>query len=283
MPVTYKYTLDKSPKKFHCPGCGKKTFVIYRDHEGNFVDGGFGRCDREVKCGYFVKPGDDVVITERKPYQPEPPSLTDVDDVEATMNGREQSNLFRFLSGRFGESETIRAFRDYAIGVDQTGPGTRDWTVYWQIDRELKVRGGKMIRYNADGHRDKAHSATWHHACNRDRYPDYNLVQCFFGEHQLATNVNKRVAVVESEKTALVASICIPEYVWLSCGGKGGLNRGKCAVLKYRHVTLFPDLDAFDEWKLKASEYGFNVSRMLEDIATDEQREQGLDLADFLI
>lgn len=140
-----------------------------------------------------------------------------------------------------------------------------------------------MIRYRKDGHRDHAHSATWYHACNRDRYPDYNLVQCFFGEHLLSLNPMKKVAIVESEKTAVIASYYLPEYIWLASGGKGGLNRGKCTVLRNRNVTLFPDLGAYDDWRTQAHQYGFTVSRMLEDIATDEDRDAGLDLADYLL
>ena len=53
---------------------------------------------------------------------------------------------------------------------------------------------------------------------------DFNLNQCFFGEHLLLNN-KKPVAVVESEKTAVIASICFPEFVWLAVGSKQNLNR----------------------------------------------------------
>ncbi len=41
-----------------------------------------------------------------------------------------------------------------------------------------------------------------------------------FGEHLLPMNRGKPVAIVESEKTALVAAYYLPEYVWLASGGK---------------------------------------------------------------
>ena len=52
----YKYTLDKSSKKFTCPKCHKKTFVKYIETEtGNYVNDITGRCDRETNCNYHSK------------------------------------------------------------------------------------------------------------------------------------------------------------------------------------------------------------------------------------
>jgi hypothetical protein len=38
------------------------------------------------------------------------------------------------------------------------------------------------------------------------KLPNYNLSQCFFGEH-LLIDTTKTVAIVESEKTAVIASV----------------------------------------------------------------------------
>ena len=51
---------------------------------------------------------------------------------------------------------------------------------------------------------------------------------------------------------------------------------------------LLPDLGATDEWRAKLPIFqpvcrSVAVSSMLEDMATDEQRSQGLDIADFLL
>lgn len=283
MAVDYRFALDKSPKKYSCPQCGKKTFVLFRDHDGSYAPDIFGRCDREQKCGYFARPSDERVIVEPRKVPQQPPSNIHESDLRNTLTGYDHNSLFRFLSGHIGQDSTSKLFDLYCVGIDQTNPGTRDWCVYWQITYHGDIRGGKMIRYKPDGHRDHDHNATWYHSCHRDRYPEYNLVQCFFGEHLLKLRPTDRVAVVESEKTAIIAAHHLPEYVWIATGGKGGLNKTKCEVLQNRNVTLFPDLGAYDDWRIKATEYGFTVSRMLEDIATEEQREQGLDLADFLI
>jgi hypothetical protein len=64
---------------------------------------------------------------------------------------------------------------------------------------------------------------------------------------------------------------------------KNGLNDEKCAILKGRSVTLFPDLGAYDEWKLKANQFAWAISDHIEHHATEDDRKKGLDLADFLL
>ncbi|MBK8966966.1 MAG: hypothetical protein IPM36_09860 [Lewinellaceae bacterium] len=49
---------------------------------------------------------------------------------------------------------------------------------------------------------------------------DFQLAQCLFGEHQLQIgNTGKKVALVESEKTAVLMSGLLPDYIWLATGG----------------------------------------------------------------
>lgn len=53
----YKYNLDKSSKKFNCPKCDKKTFVLFINNETNqYLPFEYGRCDRENECSYFISP-----------------------------------------------------------------------------------------------------------------------------------------------------------------------------------------------------------------------------------
>ena len=50
--------------------------------------------------------------------------------------------------------------------------------------------------------------------------PEWRLTQCLFGEHLLQDKVNANVALVESEKTTVICSLLLPEYIWLATGGK---------------------------------------------------------------
>jgi len=121
------------------------------------------------------------------------------------------------------------------------------------------------------------------------KLPDFALSQCLFGEHQLQrAPMSQVVGVVESEKTAIIASACWPELVWLATGSLTGLNTTKCQALQGRKVILFPDGSAYEQWAARAEklqeELGalVKVSDWLEQHATQAQVEAGLDLADLI-
>lgn len=115
--------------------------------------------------------------------------------------------------------------------------------------------------------------------------PEWSLAQCLFGEHLLQDNVNANVALVELEKTAVICSLLLPEYIWLATGGKSQFN-DRLMVMKGRKVTAFPDIDGCDEWRKKAKNYpmlDITISDILERNATPEQRERHVDIADVLL
>src|SRR5262249_32441687 len=115
----------------------------------------------------------------------------------------------------------------------------------------------------------------------------FRLAQCFFGEHLLRGS-NLPIAIVESEKSAVIASIFMPQYTWLASGAKLNLQPEKLARIATRRVMLVPDADAFEEWSelaKEAREAGLDVVvlDLLEKEATAEEKEEGIDLADWLI
>jgi len=78
-------------------------------------------------------------------------------------------------------------------------------------------------------------------------------------------------------------------HIWLACGSISNLNLKMCKALKGRHVTLYPDLGAYDKWLAKArvlqrelKRTTIHVSNVLELNATDAQRKEGLDIGDVL-
>ena len=92
--------------------------------------------------------------------------------------------------------------------------------------------------------------------------PDYSLEQCFYGEHLI--QIDKPVAIVESEKAACILSRCNPYFTWISTGGSSGLTQKKCEALRGYDVTLFPDHGKYEEWKKKASEIGLKCAISIE-------------------
>ena len=143
--------------------------------------------------------------------------------------------------------------------------------------------------YNAEtGHRVKEPQAFVSWAHSELKLQDFHLKQCLFGEHLLKKS-SSPVMLVESEKTAVVMSHFIPDYIWLATGGKNGcFNSEAMQALKGREVTLIPDLGATEQWKEKSALLSgickrVVVSNVLECTSDEEQRSQGLDIADFFL
>ncbi|HYH15430.1 MAG TPA: DUF6371 domain-containing protein, partial [Flavisolibacter sp.] len=149
-------------------------------------------------------------------------------------------------------------------------------------------RTGKIMLYDLfTGKRMKGDSSyiSWvHKAFEKD---DFNLAQCLFGEHLLTESLEKPVAIVESEKTAVIASLLLPDILWLATGGKEGLNEAKAKVLKGRDVMLFPDAGCYDKWKKIADRLkqvcNIGISGVLEYNINDAEKKNGYDIADYML
>ena len=278
-----------------CPSCDHrtKTFSLYIDVESSApLHPNVGRCERVDKCGYHFTPKqyfslnphlNEVPLAMPKPdRRPKKiaPSFIDRQIFKRSLSGYDSNNFITFLRANFDATIVQSLIAKYFIGSSNHWPCS---TVFWQIDRFGNVRTGKVMLYGADtGKRIKIpfNHITWAHKALS--LPDFNLSQCLFGEHLLIDS-DKPAAIVESEKTAIIASIFFPKYIWLACGSLQNLSADRCGVLKNRPTVLYPDLNAFDKWTIKAKELGFQVSETLEKVATDAERSQGLDLADFII
>ena len=147
------------------------------------------------------------------------------------------------------------------------------------------------MRYGGgDGHRVKKYgiaSFQWMHRLIAQS--DFNLVQCFFGEHLLKVMPDAKVMIVESEKSAIIALYFYPHYIWLANGGSSGcLNSAASQVLRDIEVWLVPDLDTEEYWRsklqmLRSITPAVVLSNCISRLATAEQRAAKLDIADFLI
>ena len=287
--------------RYRCPGCDKpRTFTRYIDTEtGEQLPEHVGRCNREINCEYHYTPkqyfeenGQQLDDSSRpfkprraaKEYKAKPPSFIHSEAFKMSLAGYDQNHFISYLNVLFDEETTSQLISRYFIGTSKHWPGS---TVFWQVDSSGKVRTGKIMLYSpSTGKRIKEpyNHITWAHSVLKQ--PDFNLIQCFFGEH-LLKDTSKPVAIVESEKTAVIASQHLPQFIWLAVGSLTNLSRKRCQVLQGRKVVLFPDLNGFEKWQEKAKELSgiasFTVSDLLEQKATETEREQGLDLADYLV
>ncbi|CAN5363067.1 DUF6371 domain-containing protein [soil metagenome] len=299
---TYKGTKSRHT----CPACNSKAvFVRYVGDGGEYISFDVGRCNRESKCGYHYKP---------KQYFADNPNLSkfgqvwtlkkeklaqvsakknaetsfdsiDFEDFKQTLGNYDQNAFVQFLFDLFpdctGELQDI--LKMYFVGTYQ------DYTCFPQIDRLNRICKAKLIRFNRkSGKRLKGDYDTSSLVRKLKLKADFNYKQIFFGEHLLPKFPNKPIAIVEAEKTAIIASLCFPEFVWLGSNSKTWLKAKRLKRLGQRQIILYPDADGFEVWQGIAADaikqgLTVKVSSLIETQATDEQKANGYDLADYLI
>lgn len=295
----YNYTLEKYKGKttrHECPAChtlGK--FTRYVDEQGNYLADHVGRCDRESSCGYHYTPKQFFIDNpswsssapiriqpQRRAVSPTPPKKTDFVCLGYVSKSKSYKNtLFEFLCEFFTADDIAKVADMYQVG------STKDEAIiYWQIDTEGRVRTGKIMQYNPTTGRREGY-INWVHSLLKKQgklKEDFQLGQCLFGEHLLSVeaNKNKTIGLVESEKSAIICAIAMPQYVWLATGGKSQLN-DRLKVLEGRKVVAFCDADGRKDWEDALRKYpNITMSDFFADL-TEEERESGFDIADLIL
>lgn len=315
--MTYKYHLlrYKGPKsRLTCPSCGRPhCFSPYVDDKEQPAGPEYGVCNHVNSCGYRKYPPSDYVpkasdfydhhpqrgkdrrpkrqpVISRPEPKPEPPEgvcTIPFELVRRTVRMKPASNFLQFLFSLFDADTVKRVVCDYCLGVSQSGD-----TVFYEIDLQDRVRTGKVMKYGPDGHRIKDETMpgriTWVHSLllKQGVLPEgWTLTQCLFGEHLLKRYPEETVCLVESEKSAVIASAILPKCVWLATGGRSQLG-DKLEVLYGRTVIAFPDLDAHQEWTEKLAERPY-LNIQVSDLLVQEAKTRALpdnaDIADLLI
>ena len=292
--------------RYRCPSCNQnKRFTLYIDTETNeYIHNTVGRCNRSDNCGYHYTPKQYFTDNQplfdanfKTPFQkdlqaiknkiltpPKPVSFIPVEVFKASLKAHETNHFVKYLINLFGVEVASQLVSRYFIATSKHWNGA---TVFWQIDTQGKVRTGKIMQYSpTTGKRVKNLELPVYWVHKALKQPEFELRQCLFGEH-LLIDKTKPVAIVESEKTAVIASVYLPQFIWVAVGSLTNLNAEKCSILKGRTITLFPDLNGFEKWSSKAKELShlanFTVSDLLERKATEAEKKQGFDLADYLI
>jgi hypothetical protein len=210
-----------------------KTYAILKDKGIYIIENG----------------GDDISLPEwlrlygdlnklREDFEPSPSSIKRQDKprifvdkfhIESTLPMNYKGNLFNYLSSVFGRQKVERVFKLYVVGEHLTIENT----IFWYANELGEVCHDVIIKYGPDGHRIKDSGAG-----RKFQIEDGYSARCLFGQHLLNCDT-KEVAVVESEKTALVMAISDnkPGRIWLATGGSNhwaNIREG---------WKLFPDFD----------------------------------------
>lgn len=280
-----KYYFDKSSKKFNCPHCNKKRFVRFVNAETNqYLEEGFGKCDRASSCGYFKKPdGTIATLSTHQVNGFNNASLINYhsrEDLQNSLRKYYSNNFYLYLIAMFGKEKVQEVFRAYNIGTSKNWDGA---TIFWQVDSNDNIRAGKILLFNAETcKRVKSpyNHISWVHS--KLKIENFNLKQCLLGLH--LASLNKKIALVEAEKTAVIMALFMPEYIWLATGSKQNFKFDILEPIKGMEIIAFPDKSEFEDWKIKAIELnkqGFNIT--VSEYVENMDCVAGTDLADLYI
>ena len=282
---------------FKCFVCGAKgdAIKLVQDQENlSFTEA----CDWIIKaCNIVVvedAPASKSVRSVGSVCEIKQPSVCPLDPALVNRSLSVDSVFCRSLvsNGYLTQSQMQSAASRYRLGATKEGG-----VIFWEIDAQNRVHTGKIMYYQSDCHRDKTHTPTWVHALIKEELPqDYELQHCHFGLHLINTGAVKppHIAIVESEKTAVIMSEMIPEFIWLSCGGLQMFKPELLSPLTDHKVILFPDTDesgeAFTTWtqiaqqanKLYPFKHPLRISNLLESAASLDQKQRKIDIVDFL-
>jgi hypothetical protein len=288
----YRYTFDKGSTKHICPSCGKKRFVKYVDNvSGEYLPDQYGRCDREVNCGYLSNPYKDGYLAsqaksfnrnEYAAFFKKNKKLTPMpqDVLQNTLGRYEQNDFINNVLENLPhiDKELVeKIIAEYFLGTMSSGY-MKGATTFPFIDINGKIRAIQVKKFDKNNHANGSpnfiHSMIHKELIKGNKkipkwLLDYRenekIISCLFGEHLLNKYKNNPIGLVEAPKTAIYASLYFglpdgPEDVlWLAAYNLSILNAERCAVLEGRKVILFPDSSeggkAFDLWNNKAKEF----------------------------
>lgn len=214
-----------------CHSCGKTTLppTVYRDENGNEMVWNNIQNRYEpfsVLTQEIFKPIQTNQTTVEKPLQ-----FIDESTIWKFFHAQPENNLLKYLRNNYNNEKVEAAKLEYAIGTSNDGG-----TIFWNINTDLQVQKAKISYYNLNGKRT-----------NKFKVPYTNgegFVACLFGEHLIYESIKgkKIIILLESEKSAIVGHLHLPEYVWLAYGGSNGLNENKLKPLIGHTVLIIPDM-----------------------------------------
>jgi len=213
-----------------------------------------GKC---FSCDAMIWPDDQPSDMQHEPKQARPASAI-VHDRIIEQTDAQTSNLHRMLINIGGEGMAAH-LRQWRIGTDAEGR-----TLFHYINARGQHQTTKGMEYDAAGKRIKTSNARFGVRLP-DKYHDLSGKNdhrpCLFGEqwmqagqsmidHRDSLNPRKctyneqtLIGLVESEKTAIVASFIMPQMIWIASGGTSGITEGKADALRGRTVLIMFDCD----------------------------------------
>ncbi len=309
--------------RYSCPNCGvKKAYARYWDsHLEKLLPYEYGFCNRSNKCAYHLNPYTDGYA--KKAYctikqgrgegnvqrasnrQNRVNSINlPFDILQQSLRHYEQNRFVQYLIQLFGKTRALQLTRKFYIGSSNYWLGA---SIFWLVDENEEVRGGQVVLFNKKGKTLKKQIrnqgikryTNWVHVALERAYKNRNKAipewlknytvnspkyPIPFGLHQLKeAQPNQKIALVESAKTAIIASVYFPQLIWMAIGSMSYLNAARLYPLRNRKVLLFPDKGVYSYWHQKAEALQYITPIIVTDVLEYLEGEEGSDLADYLV
>lgn len=288
-----------------CPNCNKT-------HSDEEWQNSFGYCPA---CGYahminkfernsikrrvladFANVGYNKVINDSGSKEVEIDWMLKREYITASL---ESNNLFQFIVEHFGKDAAFRISAKYRLEThnykDYSGAA-----IFYQYDNDEKCHAFKVMQYDKEtGKRIKVSSDN--EGGNEEPKEEHALLYqkplmgvgnyCLFGRHLLKDLEKDRIiCVVESEKTALIASIAYPDAIWLATGSCYYLTEEKIDF-PTNNLYLFPDPDVKEDrngnWYRMVEDCkwlgGARVSHFMDNYCNINKKASDFDIADYII
>ena len=245
--------LQFTSKRHPCPSCNASRAFAPVVTETGGLDLTSGKCHA---CGAFIAPKSSRPSSRpsqwtSSPPSPEPkPMSADAVEMLRRLHASTTADHVRHTNGLASylialSPKFADALRRYGVGTDSAGRA-----VFWHRDELGLIVTAKSVPYDATtGKRNKADALPAAFGV----YDGSSFVSlsaskgyaspCIYGAHLLDDDLTKPVLLVESEKSAVIASVFLPDFVCLASGGATGLTRDKAKALTGRDVMIVGDRD----------------------------------------
>lgn len=187
-----------------------------------------------------------------------PPIYISSEQISIAEKRNKETSLFAYLCRYFTPADVSRVFACYHVGASRyTNPQGGRAVAFPYINTDGLCMDVKVMSIDPTTGSRKTAPPLYVRQNGEPTGECYYLGKigksdrrapwCNFGDHLLTQRPNDPVAIVESEKTAVICSLVYPEFIWLAVGSKSNLNAERLSPCRHRQITIFPDRDGYND------------------------------------
>lgn len=180
-----------------------------------------------------------------------PPTFIPMASIEAAEAGLNQTQLYAYLCRVFAPADVDAVCKAYHVGATKEFGIYPLQTAFPYINAAGACMDVKLMRFKPDGRRYKdGYGVNWEIAKMQKENPDTTRAPwCLFGEHLIPADLTAPIGIVESEKTALICALSMPQCIWVATGGESNLKPKRLTAALGHPLLIIPDRDGIPAWR----------------------------------